>query len=192
MHYHIKNTRIGKLISQRNNAVLIIFGLFLLGLIEAITIDHLVGNQQNHFTPLPQVITAPFSISKNHVSQGYLADITRYFALLRLNYTPATIANQAQWLLRYTDGAFYGALKQQLAQEIEKTKEHDISLSFSPVDTRVDEKHLLVFIEGDLTQYVGKTRLAVKRVTYRVTYTYHDGQLRVTSMTDITGVKKHA
>ncbi len=192
MHYKIKNTQIGKLIGQRNNAMLIIGGLFLLCLVQGITIYHLIDNQQNNFTPLPQVVTAPFSISRNHVSAGYLADITRYFAMLRLNYTPATITDQAEWLLRYTDGKFYGTFKQQLVQEIEKTKEHDISLSFAPLDTRVNEKDRVVFIEGDLMQYIGKTRLPIKRVTYRVTYSYRNGQLRVTSMTDITGVKKHA
>lgn len=192
MHYKIKNTQIGKLIGQRNNAVLIICGLFILCFFEALTIYHLVDNQQNNFTPIPQVVTEPFSISRNHVSTGYLADMTRYFAMLRLNYTPATIADQAKWLLRYTDGAFYGAFKQQLSQEIEKTKEHDISLSFTPVDTQVDEKNMTVLIDGDLTEYVGKTRLPIKRVTYRLTYSYRNGQLRVTSMNDITGENIHA
>lgn len=189
MHYKIKNTQLGKLISQRNNAMLIIAGLFVLCGIQSITIYHMINRQKINFTPLPNVVTQPFSISKDGVSEGYLAEMTRYFAMLRLNYTPATIQDQAQWLLRYTDGIYYGVFKEQLAKEIEKAKAHDISLSFSPVDTRVDLRTLAVWIDGDLVETVGKMRIEPKRVTYKINYYYQNGQLRVVSMTEVSGEK---
>lgn len=198
MHYRIRQNKLNQLIGQRNNALLIISGLFLLCLIQMITIYHLVNENKTNFTPLPPVISEPFSISRDQVSSGYLADMSRYFAMLRLNYTPASLPNQMKLLLRYTDGRFYGEFKQQLLTEVEQAKTNDISMSFMPVDTEVFDKKLIVLIKGDLIRYVGKEALPVTRVTYRITYAYENGVLKVTSMLPVInkskehGDEKHA
>lgn len=182
MDFTVQYKKFNRLMRQRHHASIVIACLFVLCFIQLFIIIHLTDDQTSHFTPVPQVITAPFSISRNQVSASYLADMTRYFAMLRLNYTPATIESQSEWLLRYTDGNFYGSLKQLLASDIQQAKEHDISLSFSPVDTRVNSRALTVTIDGDLIRYVGKARLPIKRVCYEVTYRYQNGNLRITAM----------
>lgn len=181
MNYKIHYNTLKKHIAERNHALLVIVVLFMLLLLQSMLMLDLVNRRAMHFTPLPPVIHSPFSISRDRVSDSYLSDMTRYFAMLRLNYTPASLPEQTKLLLRYTDAKFYGALKEELAKENKQAQQHDVSLYFAPVQTAVSAKQLTVFISGDLTRFVGKARLPTERVRYRVQYHYYDGVLRITS-----------
>ena len=108
--------------------------------------------------------------------------MSRYFAMLRLNYTPQSFDEQKQILLAYVDAKFYGEFKQELNLEAKQAKDHDISISFIPMETEVFEKNLSVLIHGDLIRYVGKAKLETERITYKINYKYHDGFLKVISM----------
>ncbi len=182
MHYKLRQNSMNQLLGQRNNALFIIVGLFIISLAQLFMIYRLMNANTMQFTPLPPVLSEPFTISRNSVSSGYLADMSRYFSMLRLNYTPASFPNQMQLLLRYSDARFYGELKQTLNAELTAAKSHDISLAFMPTDTVVNTKALQVIVSGDLIRVVGKTPLASVRVSYQIQYTYHDGVLKVLSM----------
>ena len=190
MHYKLRQNTLNQLIGQRNNALLIIVGLFVICVIQLFIMYRLMNDNKTNFTPLPPISSEPFTISRNSVSSGYLADMSRYFAMLKLNYTPASLPPQMQLLLRYTDARFYGALKQLLNAELTDAKAHDISLAFMPVDTVVNSKDLQVTISGDLIRVVGKTPLPAVRVSYQIVYAYHDGVLKVLSMQPLSNIQQ--
>lgn len=161
-----------------------LFAVAFLCFMQAITLYRLLGARSTQVIPLPCGVTESVTVGAHTVSVSYLSEMTRYLTMLRFNYTPATIASQSERVLQYVDGQAYGQFKEKWAEETETAEADDISMSFSPLETRVNAADWTVCVDGDLIETVGKVPLGTRRVTVVVKYRYANGQLRVLSMVE--------
>jgi conjugal transfer pilus assembly protein TraE len=171
----IQQSRLQQLIAQRNGYLVLATGLLLLCLLLCVMVFHLIGRERIIITP--PVVHRSFWVDHNEVSPEYLAEMTTFFAQLRLTVTPSNAAFQRTTLLRYTDASAYGELNNELVAEADHLTQGHISLAFYPVNIEVDAKHLMARVEGDLYSTVGNTPAKPARIAYRVQYRYNQGRL---------------
>ena len=165
-------------IKQRNELLVIM--LAMLGIIILLSIALASGfGRDERVIIIPPNMHAVGYVDKNGVSDSYLSDMTRYYALMFLDVTPSDAASETSELLRYAAPESYGALKDQLLAQSETLKKHQLSLRFVPNSTEVDSNALVADITGDLHFYVGKAEVNNLRVTYRVHYRLHNGSLLI-------------
>lgn len=186
MKLSIERSKIEKILSQRNGYLMLAAGALLLCVCQLILITFLIFHEK--VVIVPPVIEKRFWVSANNASVEYLAEMTSFFASLRLNITADNAVYQRETLLRYVEPAFYNSVKAELVQDEEKIKEQHISMGFYPVNIKVNLKGLSAVIDGDLRSFVGEVAMPVKRVSYKISYRFDDGRLMVKSFEEI----KHA
>jgi conjugal transfer pilus assembly protein TraE len=183
MKWTLYQSKLKRVLRHRNLFVRLAFAelsiivLLIFGLLYAFTHQRIVIT--------PPVVERSFWVGHNDVSAEYLAEMTNFFMGLRFNLSPANTAIQRDILLRYTDPRYYQSMKTLLVKEGDKISKDHISLSFYPVDVKVDPQTLTAQITGDLASTVGNTALPTERLTYQIHYTYHDGRLLVQSFEEI-------
>jgi len=165
-------------IKQRNELLVILLAMFVVIILLSIALASGFGRDERVIF-IPPNMHAIGSVDKNGVSDSYLADMTRYYALMFLDVTPSDATAQINELLRYAAPESYGALKDQLLTQAGTLKKHQLSLRFVPISTEVDNKALVADITGDLHVYVGKTEVNNLRATYRVHYRLRNGSLLI-------------
>jgi len=175
MHAAHLKSRLQKLIAQRNGYLMLAAGLLLLSLLLSLMVWRLIGRERVIITP--PVVHRTFWVDHDEVSAEYLAEMTTFFAQLRLTVTPSSAPFQHATLLRYTDSAHYGELKNELVAEADHLTQSHISLAFYPVRVETDAKHLQARIEGDLYSTIGNAPATPIRIAYRVMYRYNEGRL---------------
>lgn len=184
MKFSIAKSQLEKMLAQRNGYMILAFGLILVCLIQGILMFVLIGREK--IILVPPNIDKSFWVSSQHVSRDYLSEMTRFFAMLRLNITPESASIQRETLLRYTDPNFYGQLNSQLVQEADRMTDQHISMAFFPTtDIKTNEKNLKAVIEGDLKSYVGDVAVPAKHVRYLLSYSYHSGRLFLKSFEEV-------
>jgi conjugal transfer pilus assembly protein TraE len=154
-----------------------IIGLLILGILYAFTHQRIVIT--------PPVVERSFWVGHSDVSAEYLAEMTNFFIGLRFNLSPANAVTQRDILLRYTDPRYHQTMKTLLVKEGDKISKDHISLSFYPVDIKVNPQTLTARVTGDLASTVGNTALPTARLTYQIHYNYRDGRLLVQSFEEI-------
>ena len=186
MDYAHYRSQIAQLIARRNGYALLALSSLALCLALVGLVFCLLGREK--IVLLPPMVEKSMWIARNAASPEYLAEMSAFLAVLRLNTTVASAPAQHQLLLRYTDPRAYGALKSQLAQEASRLQEQHLAFAFFPVETKVDSAHLTVFVIGDVQSTVGENTLATQRVQYRLTYRWAAGRLWLSSFEEV----KHA
>lgn len=184
MKFSIAKTHLEKMLAQRNGYMMLSLGLVFVCLVQGILIFVLIGREK--IIIVPPDIDKSFWVSSRHVSENYLAEMTRFFVMLRLDVTPERAGIQRETILRYTDPDFYGLLNSQLVQEADRMRDQNISMAFFPsTDIRTNEKKLKAIIEGDLKSWVGDMALPSKHVKYLLSYGYHSGRLFLKSFEEV-------
>jgi len=185
MRVTILKNNLVDVVKQRNELLVIMLLLF--GIIVMLSIALAAGLGRNERVIfIPPNMHAIGYVDKSGVSDSYLADMTRYYALMFLDITPSDAASETQELLRYAAPESYGALKDQLLAQSARLKKHQLSLRFVPISTDVDSKALVADITGDLHVYVGKAEVKTVRVTYRARYRLHNGSLLISGFNVLT------
>lgn len=180
MKLALRNSILQYLIKHRN-AYLGLAALSLCAnILLAIVIITLIGHER--IILVPPIIDKRMWVNYNSVSAAYLAAMSEFFIDLRFNVTPDSIAKQREILLHYVDTASYATLKGELIAEEERINKEHISLAFYLVDVKVDTKKLQALITGDLVTTVAAHTLPGRRLTYKLSYRYHDGVLLVKSL----------
>lgn len=182
MRFSIHNSRVNKLLAQRNGYLVLSAGLLLVCLLLSTMVLRLIGRERTII--VPPVVHSSFWVDHQEVSPEYLAEMTNFFAQLRLTVNPSNAAYQREALLRYTDPSYYGALKNELVAEADHLEASHISLAFYPVNLQVDAKHLVARITGDLQANVGDDPLPAERVSYHIVYRYDQGRLLLKSFSE--------
>jgi len=177
-------SRLQQLIAQRNGYLVLAAGLLLLSILLSLMVLRLIGHERVIITP--PVVHRTFWVDHSEVSPEYLAEMTTFFAQLRLTVTPSSAPFQHETLLRYTDSAHYGELKNELVAETHHLLQSHISLAFYPTRVEADAKHLQARIEGDLYSSIGNAPAKPIRITYRVTYRYSEGRLLLQTFEEIS------
>lgn len=180
MNINMLKTTLVDAIKQRNVFLLTTLLCLVIILLETCLLLSCLGKHER-IVIVPPDMHAVGYIDKDGVSDSYLADMTRYYALLFLDVTPSSAPAQAQALLNYVAPQSAGALKDQLLAQADKLKAHQLSLRFAPTNIEVNSKVLVADITGDLHFYVGKSEVNVVRATYRVHYQLNNGALQITS-----------
>lgn len=178
------NINLKKLKTQRNYSFCL--NIFLSG-VTLLTLLIML-NKSNSYTTV--VVPAGFSkelvVSDKGVNQGYLIEWAEFLTSLKLNIAPNLIDEKQKSLLNYIDPSRYSAMKQHLFEEGVKVKSEDLSMSFHPIKTRVvDNKKLLVAVEGVLRVYVGNELNKTTKVTYNLGFNYGSGRLLLNSFEEI-------
>lgn len=179
MHFGTYKSHLEKMISQRNGYLVLAIGALVVCLLQAFILLGMYGKER--IVLVPPTIEKSFWVSSKQVSPEYLSEMTQFFTYLRFNLTPENASLQRETLLRYVDSAYYNQLKSQLIQEADQLVAQHISLTFYPVNIKVNAPKLQVIIEGDLKTNVGDAFLPTKRVKYLIYYAFTGGRLLVKS-----------
>jgi len=183
MKMKIQKSLLQYAIRQRNGYLAIACGSLLLNILLGIGMISMIGREKTIL--IPPGISKTFWVSHSAVAPEYLAEMSHFFTTLRFNLTPATFENQRETLLRYVSPEYYESLKIQLINEAQNMAKDHISTAFYPVDIKVDAKHLEALVIGDLISTVGSNKVPAKRVTYKITYAYHNHRLLVKQFEEI-------
>jgi conjugal transfer pilus assembly protein TraE len=179
-HY---KSRLQHMLAQRNGYLVLAALLAGVCLLLTISVCRLIGRERIVITP--PVVNQAFWVEAKAVSPEYLSQMASFLAQLRLNLTPGNAAYQQETLLRYTDPAYYGDLKNELVSEAGQLEKTHTSLIFYPVEVTVDVKQLAADITGDLSATVGNDHLPVQRIRYQLQFRYSEGRLWLKSFEEI-------
>jgi len=179
MRLRYYQSRLMTLLKQRNGYFGLNVALIALCLLLGVSVALLIGYAQNHarIYLVPPHIEQPFWLSNHAPSAQYLSEMSAYLVQLRLTVTPDNIGYQQKLLLRYSDPNDYTGLKEQLSQEAQIVEQAQMSTSFYPIASRVDEKSLSVSVEGDFHRYLQGEALEPERQHYLISYRYQLGRL---------------
>lgn len=179
-HY---KSRLQDILAQRNGYLVLAALLALVSVLLTVSVCRLIGRERIVITP--PVVNQAFWVEAQAVSPEYLSQMASFLAQLRLNLTPGNAAYQQETLLRYTDPAYYGDLKNELVSEAEQLEKTHTSLIFYPVAVAVDAKQLTAQITGDLSATIGNDHLPVQRIEYRLQFRYTEGRLWLKSFDEM-------
>jgi len=183
MKWSLYESKLKRLLRHRNIFLRLVF--IELGIIALLCLALIYAFIHERVVVTPAVIERSFWVSHNEVSDEYLAEMTHFFANLRFNVSPSNAKMQRDILLRYTDPAYYAAMKTLLIKEGDRLEKDHIALAFYLVDVKVSPKTLTAQVTGDLKSTVGNELLSSQRVTYQLHYRYHDGRLLIQSFEEI-------
>ena len=181
---------IGKLqsvMAKRDLFLFLTMALLAVVLLLSVVLIKTVGNQRIVLIPMP--LKQAGWVDKARVSEGYLAEMTRYYSTLFLDMSPESSSSQIDEILHYSASESAGALKAQLLLEQDYLERNHVSTFFSPASVAVNTDNLTADITGDLHVMVGKEEVKVSRVIYRAHYVYRHGALLIAGFNE---VKKNA
>ena len=183
MKIQIQKSLLQYAISRRNGYLTIACGSLLLNALLSIGMISMIGHEK--IILVPPKIAQSFWVSHNNVSPEYLSEMSSFFAILRFNITPNTIENQRETLLRYVSPEYYESLKIELINEAERMTKGHINTAFYPVDVKTDVKHFETLVTGDLIVTIGANQLPVRRVIYKICYSYNNYRLLVKKLIEV-------
>ncbi len=179
-HY---KSRLQEILAQRNGYLVLAALLALVSLLLTISVCRLIGRERIVITP--PVVNQAFWVEARAVSPEYLSQMASFLAQLRLNLTPGNAVYQQETLLRYTDPAYYGDLKNELVSEAEQLEKTHTSLIFYPVEVTVDTQQLTAQMTGNLSATVGNDHLPAQRIHYQLQFRYSEGRLWLKSFEEM-------
>lgn len=182
MHHRDFMSKVARLSDGRNRAYVVALGSMLISIL-LIFLVLMMGERQRIIIVPPDLHESEW-VSASSVSGNYIADMTRYFGLLRFNITASSAESQEDALLLHTDPSFYGAFKAVLLSEREALTRHSMSLAFYPVEVNV-LNHTSALLTGDLVSLIGSTAIPKQRVTYRLNYRIANSHLLLTAFEEV-------
>jgi conjugal transfer pilus assembly protein TraE len=183
MKLRIQKSLLQHAIDHRNGYLVLACFSLLLNIVLGVGLLLTTGKEKILLVP-PQ-IQQPLGIYHNTTSPEYLSAISHFLITLRFNLTPANIESQREILLRYVSPEYYSALKIELLNEAERmTKEH-ITTAFYPIDIKINSARLEALVTGDLITMVGVNQLPVKRMVYKISYTYNNYRILLKQLREV-------
>lgn len=164
-----------KVLTERNRLWLAFSISSLLSFILGASNFYLLGKER--IIVVPPVGNQQFWVASHTVSESYLQEMAQYFASLLLNVTPSTFAVNSEHLLQNVAPQSFGALKAQMAAQQSEIERRGLSTIFYPSQFKVDSKHFLVEVKGELKILIGNEPLESKSKTYQIKFVPHHGRL---------------
>lgn len=183
MDINVIKTRLSEELKKRNAFLLLAIGSIFLNILLGLVL--LIHTPEDRTILVPLGFEKSFWVDKKGVSASYLAEMTRYFATLKLNMTPDSSDYQINQILQYTNPRTYGTLKAELVKEADSLKNEGLTSAFFPTNVEVDVPHLNAIITGDLAYFVGKEETSSYRVSYLAQYAYDNGRLYLNSFKEV-------
>lgn len=122
------------------------------------------------------------SISGKSVSSSYLEQMALLFLSNLLDISEVDIKHKRDLVLKYTSHASPAYTKQiadYFAGAEDQYRKFDLATHFTIKALRVNQKALEVIASGILTSWYGKKGHGTKEVSYRVSFDYNGGFLRL-------------
>lgn len=183
MRYLLGKSRLQHLVKNRNGYLALACGSLAVNVLLVIFMFFMVGRER--IVIVPPEVPKSFWVTSSKVSPEYLSEMALFFSSLSFNATPSNIVMQHAVLLRYVDSGCYESIKTKLTEVADKVKKEHITTNFYPSSVKVDTKHLVAVLSGDMQYTIGDIQTAPTQVTYQIGFSYRQGQLRITSFPEV-------
>jgi hypothetical protein len=129
------------------------------------------------------------SLSKNHVSSSYLEEMSALvFLPALLELSSEVVLYKRDLILKYTSGSeahYMQDISKYFAIALEQYKKFDLSTYFTVKNMEIDQERLVVIANGILTSIYGKRGFESSAASYRLSYEFTGGELRLKEFTRI-------
>ena len=173
MNANVLEANVRSLYFQRNIFIALVFLLSL----AVIVIGGFLFLKRERVIVSPPIVAKEFWIDGHTVSPTYLEQFGVFLGQLLLNKSSQSASEQRAIILRHTDPAFYGLMKQRLFEEEEMLKKQNSAYTFYPIDIKVDLKKMEVKLTGDRLAFAGAKTVSSKRETYALQFVYDGSRL---------------
>lgn len=175
--------QLAKLSARFNYTVLMSVGLLISNILLAGFSGYAVFHAKREVTPFAS--TDGYVISDSAVDENYLNMISVNLMDARLNVTPETVDQNNALLMQFIASSESASFSQKIAHEAAIIKKDKISSAFFKREVVSNPHNLSTVIQGTLKRWVGYRALPDEEKTYLLTYTYHLGDLKVTSFKEV-------
>lgn len=179
MDFSVYQNRLSQLSARFNLMVTLVFGLLIANVLLVALAWYTSVHQKVLVTPFES--NSGFANSDTFVDSHYLSAMSENFIYSRLNVTPSTVSAQHERLLKFVDGADYGAFESVLLKEAKAIQKHTISSDFVITNMQLEPNALKARVTGVLERHVGNRALSPSRRTYELTYRYRFARLSILS-----------
>lgn len=173
---------LNKNIQWRNRLLIALAALFILNVIQGVSVFSLIGRQKT--IVVPATFDREFTVSSKF-SDSYLEQMAQYFAGLLLNITPATCVVNAEQLLKHVASENYATVKEQLVEQNREIEKRGISTVFYLSHLRVNSKDLWVELKGDLKILIANAPMESKSRTYKFQFAHRNGLLKIKTFSEV-------
>jgi type IV conjugative transfer system protein TraE len=189
MDINSQSSILEKTIRIRNGFVIV----SAISILSNLILSYAIYSQEKFVVVTPAFISQEYTISKKHVSTGYLQDTARVTAVTMLSMTPNNTKFIEETILRHVDPEFFGELKQQLYALAGDIKKRQVSTVFIPVEVNVvHEAEFTAEVIGDLLTFVGKQQTGFERKTYRMSFNYAGAGLLLKEFYEVKNDKNNS
>ena len=122
------------------------------------------------------------TISNRKVSSGYLEQMTMVFLNSLLDLSASDVLHKRDMILKYTsnsDPSFSKKINEYFADSLEKYKNFDLVTYFTVKNMEIDEVKGEVIARGILTSRYGKHGFESNPTSYRLSFEFSGGYLRL-------------
>jgi type IV conjugative transfer system protein TraE len=138
-------------------------------------------------------LSSEVAISKSKVSSSYLEQMTMVFLNSLLDLSTCDILHKRDMILKYTSGSnpdFSRKINEYFADSADKYKKFDLVTYFTVKNMEVDESKNEVIAHGILTSRYGKRGFEANPASYRLTYEFSGGYLRLKEFQSVSEEKE--
>lgn len=174
MDMRILQDRNFNIYKQRNFFILLCIGSILVNVLLSVKIVV----SENKLVMVPG-INQEFVIGDRFVSKSYIEEISSMFLSSLLDLSPTDVGLKRDNIFKYTTESSYLDISKYFDDTIEKIKKFKISTYFTPRKFTINEKDLLVTVEGVLHTRFGDDGSEDKNVRCELSLKYTGGLLRL-------------
>lgn len=175
-----------RLTAQRNRLFFVIGAFGIVNICLSLTVYCMIGKER--VIVVPPVVSNEFWVASDSVSDGYLEQMTSFFASLVLNVNPSNFAKRTEQLLQHVDSASYANVKAEMMSQGEDIKNRALTSSFHPISFQINRKSLIVEVKGELRLLSGNTPIGNGTHTYQIHYTNRNGKLFILTFKEVKNV----
>ena len=138
-------------------------------------------------------LTSEVMISNRKVSSGYLEQMTMVFLNSLLDLSSMDVLHKRDLILKYTSNSqpsFSKKINEYFADALDKYKNFDLVTYFTVKNMEIDEGNGEVIAHGTLTSRYGKHGFESTPTSYRLSFEFSGGYLRLKEFNQVVEEKK--
>jgi conjugal transfer pilus assembly protein TraE len=131
---------------------------------------------------VPPIVEREFWVDTHTVSPSYLEQFGYFLGQLLLTKSSQSAASQRAIILRHTDPAYAGKLKQRLIEEEQILQKQSTSYVFYPIETQANLDAMSLKLTGERIVFVGGKQVSSSAEEYRFRFSYDGTHLLLTEI----------
>jgi type IV conjugative transfer system protein TraE len=156
------------------------FVLFIVTLLTSLILSLAILKHDKQTILVPAGLSKPVSVNTNHLSIGYLEEITNLFVTNMLDLTAGNIEYRKSAILKHVAPEYQQEVIKRFAEEKRRYKENMLGTIFSPESVDIDSEGLKVLVKGKLTSFFAKEGRNTENLELNISYKYSSGILELT------------